>query len=77
VYNRACIAGLQGAAYDAVYSLSKLLEIGPPEQVTYCEARASKLSLGLLRRALTDKDFSSVRGSAAFKAFKRCIKPND
>jgi hypothetical protein len=73
VYNRACVAGIQGRPEEAVSWLSKLLELGPPDTVDYCTSSPSEKSLKLLRRSLTDQDFSAIRGSAVFKAFRKCI----
>jgi hypothetical protein len=59
IYNRACVAGLQRDAAAAAAWLGKLRQLGT--------GRAAKL----LRGARRDRDFTAVRGAAAFKAVVR------
>jgi hypothetical protein len=74
VYNRACVAGIQRQPAEAVYWLSKLLEWGPTQEGgNYCNSSASPQSLALLKRLLSDRDLASIRSSAVFKTFRKCI----
>ena len=69
VYNRACVAGLQGDALRTVVWLWRLVR-APHLYGT----DGTYDSSDLLRRARTDRDFTAVRRSPEFHAFAPCLE---
>ncbi len=68
LYNRACVAALQGDAPQAVLWLWKVLH-APFMYGTTGTFDSEKL----LRRARSDNDFASIRRTPEFRAFKKCL----
>ncbi len=72
IYNRACVAGLQGDVAAAIHWLWKLYNNCDDSSPCYW-ADTVKESKKILGRVKRDKDLVAIRSSPEYRAFSRCL----